>query len=266
MTYEEQIYNGDVLIGSTATNGTTRTFLSMDPKVEFNGAVNDTVKGKHTLIAKAIEIDRGANSIPVVNFNSTVGRSVALAGYNGLTGYQVINRNYGTINNSVPVGTKKGLGQTMASVTSSSSSSNDRAKKAEKGANQITKVFRNSFLDTFKNISFSGNRSIGFKKSVEIVYGDSSDFGKDINPKPRNKTQKFFNNFQGTRNNLATIKSNTSSKNDFSNDNFNKAPRDIKELFLKGPGGKVKASFLNPNISEENPDLGACEVDQNLSC
>jgi fibronectin-binding autotransporter adhesin len=113
MTYEEQIYNGDVLIGSTATNGTTRTFLSMDPKVEFNGTVNDTVKGKHTLIAKAIEIDRGANSIPVVNFNSTVGRSVALAGYNGLTGYQVINRNYGTINNSVPVGTKKGLGQTM---------------------------------------------------------------------------------------------------------------------------------------------------------
>ncbi|MDA8548426.1 autotransporter-associated beta strand repeat-containing protein, partial [Candidatus Pelagibacter bacterium] len=93
MTYEEQIYNGDVLIGSTATNGTTRTFLSMDPKVEFNGTVNDTVKGKHTLIAKAIEIDRGANSIPVVNFNSTVGRSVALASYNGLTGYQVINRN-----------------------------------------------------------------------------------------------------------------------------------------------------------------------------
>jgi len=262
MTYEEQIYNGDVLIGSTATNGTTRTFLSMDPKVEFNGTVNDTVKGKHTLIAKAIEIDRGANSIPVVNFNSTVGRSTALAGYNGLTGYQVINRNYGTINNSVPVGTKKGLGQTMGS----SSSSNDRAKKAEKGANQITKILRNSFLDTFKNISFSGNRSIGFKRSVEIVYGDSSDFGKDINPKPRNNTQGFFNNFEGARNNLATIKSNTSSKNDFSNDNFNKAPRDIKELFLKGPGGKIKASFLNPNTSKENPDLGACEVDQTLSC
>ena len=262
MTYEEQIYNGDVLIGSTATNGTTRTFLSMDPKVEFNGTVNDTVKGKHTLIAKAIEIDRGANSIPVVNFNSTVGKSTALAGYNGLTGYQVINRNYGTINNSVPVGTKKGLGQTMGS----SSSSNDRAKKAEKGANQITKILRNSFLDTFKNISFSGNRSIGFKRSVEIVYGDSSDFGKDINPKPRNNTQGFFNNFEGARNNLATIKSNTSSNNDFSNDNFNKAPRDIKELFLKGPGGKIKASFLNPNTSKENPDLGACEVDQNLSC
>ena len=262
MTYEEQIYNGDVLIGSTATNGTTRTFLSMDPKVEFNGTVNDTVKGKHTLIAKAIEIDRGANSIPVVNFNSTVGKSTALAGYNGLTGYQVINRNYGTINNSVPVGTKKGLGQTMGS----SSSSNDRAKKAEKGANQITKILRNSFLDTFKNISFSGNRSIGFKRSVEIVYGDSSDFGKDINPKPRNNTQGFFNNFEGARNNLATIKSNTSSNNDFSNDNFNKAPRDIKELFLKGPGGKIKASFLNPNISKENPDLGACEVDQNLNC
>ena len=262
MTYEEQIYNGDVLIGSTSTNGTTRTFLSMDPKVEFNGTVNDTVKGKHTLIAKAIEIDRGANSIPVVNFNSTVGKSTALAGYNGLTGYQVINRNYGTINNSVPVGTKKGLGQTMGS----SSSSNDRAKKAEKGANQITKILRNSFLDTFKNISFSGNRSMGFKKSVEIVYGNNPDFGKDINPKPRNNTQGFFNNFQGARNNLATIKSNISSKNDFSNDNFNKAPRDIKELFLKGPGGKIKASFLNPNISKENPDLGACEVDQNLNC
>jgi filamentous hemagglutinin family protein len=266
MTYEEQIYNGDVLIGSTATNGTTRTFLSMDPKVEFNGTVNDTVKGKHTLIAKAIEIDRGANSIPVVNFNSTVGRSVALAGYNGLTGYQVINRNYGTINNSVPVGTKKGLGQTMSPVTSSSSSSNDRAKKAEKGANQVTKIFTNSFLDTFKNISFSGNRSMGFKKSVEIVYGNNPDFGKDINPNPRNNTQKFFNNFQGTRNNLTTIKSNKSSNNDFSNDNFYKAPRDIKELFLKESGGKIKASFLNPNISEENPDLGACEVDQTLNC
>ena len=57
MTYEEQTYNGNVLVGSTATNGTTRTFLSMDPKVIFNGTVNDTIKGKHTLIAKAVEID-----------------------------------------------------------------------------------------------------------------------------------------------------------------------------------------------------------------
>ena len=107
---------------------------------------------------------------------------------------------------------------------------------------------------------------MGFKKSVEIVYGNNPDFGKDINPNPRNNTQKFFNNFQGARNNLTTIKSNKSSNNDFSNDNFYKAPRDIKELFLKGPGGKVKASFLNPNISEENPDLGSCEVDQTLNC
>ena len=29
MTYEEQTYNGNVLVGSTASNGTTRTFLSM---------------------------------------------------------------------------------------------------------------------------------------------------------------------------------------------------------------------------------------------
>ena len=58
MTYEEQTYNGSILIGSTASNGTTRTLLSMDPKVVFNGTVNDTVSGKHTLVAKAVEIDR----------------------------------------------------------------------------------------------------------------------------------------------------------------------------------------------------------------
>ena len=56
MTYEEQVYNGDVLVGSTGSNGLTRTVLSMDPKVIFNGKVNDTIKGRHSLIAKAVEL------------------------------------------------------------------------------------------------------------------------------------------------------------------------------------------------------------------
>ena len=98
MTYEEQVYNGDVLIGSTGSNGTTRTVLSMDPKVIFNGKVDDTAKGKHSLIAKAVEIDRGANSIPTVQFNSTVGSIKALKSYTGLTGFQVSGARWGTIN------------------------------------------------------------------------------------------------------------------------------------------------------------------------
>ena len=129
MTYEEQTYNGDVLIGSTGSNGLTRTLLSMDPKVVFNGTVNDTVKGIHTLIAKAVEIDRGVNSTPTVDFKSTVGRTVALKNYRGLTGYQTTGANWGVIDNSSPFGTATGTGQKMGPQ----STNNDNAKKAQRG-------------------------------------------------------------------------------------------------------------------------------------
>ena len=39
MTFEEQTYNGNLVVSSTGSNGTTRTPLSIDPKVTINGTV-----------------------------------------------------------------------------------------------------------------------------------------------------------------------------------------------------------------------------------
>ncbi|NBW71087.1 MAG: hypothetical protein EBR32_06765, partial [Bacteroidetes bacterium] len=57
MTFEEQVYNGPVYIGSN-DNGTSRTLLSMDPKVTFNSTIDDTVANTHSLTVKAIEVRR----------------------------------------------------------------------------------------------------------------------------------------------------------------------------------------------------------------
>jgi filamentous hemagglutinin family protein len=259
MTYEEQTYNGNVLIGSTASNGTTRTFLSMDPKVIFNGSVNDTVEGKHTLIAKAIEINRGSNATPTVQFKSTVGRTTKLAAYSGLTGYQSVGANWGVINASSPFGTTVGTGQTMGPVVSSG----DNGKKAARGIMQFAKTFtaKNNTLN-FSSFRFGGGgNSFNFKKNVDIIYGDSSQFGGPANTfksrsGPGNTKQGgLFGGFFGKTNpNLGPTGGNApdirndqfSSKGNNELNNF-REPKDIKELFKNFEGGNSgKGKFFNP--------------------
>ena len=259
MTYEEQTYNGNVLIGSTASNGTTRTLLSMDPKVIFNGSVNDTVEGKHTLIAKAIEINRGSNSTPTVQFKSTVGRTTKLKAYSGLTGYQSVGANWGVINASSPFGTTVGTGQTMGPVVSSG----DNGKKAARGIMQFAKTFtaKNNTLN-FSSFRFGGGgNSFNFKKNVDIIYGDSPQFGGPANTfksrsGPGNTKQGgLFGGFFGKTNpnlgptggNAPDIKNDQfSSKGNNELNNF-REPKDIKELFKTFEGGNGgKGKFFNP--------------------
>ena len=258
MTYEEQTYNGNVLIGSTASNGTTRTFLSMDPKVIFNGSVNDTVEGKHTLIAKAIEINRGSNATPTVQFKSTVGRTTKLKAYSGLTGYQSVGANWGVINASSPFGTTVGTGQAMGPVVSSG----DNGKKAARGIMQFAKTFtaKNNTLN-FSSFRFGGGgNSFNFKKNVDIIYGDSPQFGGPANTfksrsGPGNTKQGgLFGGFFGKTNpNLGPTGSNApdirndqfSSKGNNELNNF-REPKDIKELFKNFEGGNSgKGKFFN---------------------
>ena len=77
MTYEEQTYHSNVNIGSTGSNGFTRTLLSMDPKVIINGNVNDTVSNRHTLVAKAVAVRRDGQTpgTPDVTYNGTIGQT-----------------------------------------------------------------------------------------------------------------------------------------------------------------------------------------------
>ena len=265
MTYEEQTYNGNVLIGSTASNGTTRTFLSMDPKVIFNGSVNDTVEGKHTLIAKAIEINRGSNATPTVQFKSTVGRTTKLKAYSGLTGYQSVGANWGVINASSPFGTTVGTGQTMGPVVSSG----DNGKKAARGIMQFAKTFtaKNNTLN-FSSFRFGGGgNSFNFKKNVDVIYGDSPQFGGPANTfksrsGPGNTKQGgLFGGFFGKTNpnlnptggNAPDIKNDQfSSKGNNELNNF-REPKDIKELFKNFEGGNSgKGKFFNPYGTGEN--------------
>ena len=267
MTYEEQTYNGNVLVGSTATNGTTRTFLSMDPKVIFNGTVNDTIKGKHTLIAKAVEIDRGVNSTPSVDFKSTVGGSVALANYQGLTGYQTAGANWGVIDASNPIGTATGTGQKMGS-TSSSSNDNDRAKRASRGVAQIAKTFKtesSSNIFEIANFRFGGKgNTLSFRKNVDIIYGDSPEFGaptkvsrSNTRSGSSNQGGGLFGRFFGKSNpdigpgplnpNSPEFSSEIFKPRD-SNDNNFRQPKDIRETFKDFKGGEGK--FFNPYALE----------------
>ena len=265
MTYEEQVYNGDVLIGSTGSNGTTRTVLSMDPKVIFNGKVNDTVKGKHSLIAKAVEIDRGVNTIPTVQFKSTVGSIKALKSYTGLTGFQVSGARWGTINPSSAFGTRIGVGQKMTGGAVNSVA-NEKAKMAAKTAARASKFKPiNEFGPGPLNFKpFGGGNTFGLAKSVEIVYADNPKFG-DMKARPAGNNfdigkplakgsvegnnpsgQGFFGRLFGSpKGNPTDFKpANMETAKD-----FNAPPKqfkDIKDLFKTFEGKPQKGEFFNP--------------------
>jgi hypothetical protein len=85
-TFGTQTYNGAVLISDNGSNGMTRTLLSEDPAITFNGTVNDSVFNTHNLIVKAISLD--PTQIPVIDFNGSVSTVNRLASLTAITGIQ----------------------------------------------------------------------------------------------------------------------------------------------------------------------------------
>ena len=239
MTYEEQTYNSDIVIGSTGSNGTTRTLLSMDPKVIINGTVNDTVANTHTLVAKAVAVRRDGITpgTPNVTFNGTIGRTAKLAGYSGVTGYQVVSTNYGTIDTDTSFGSVTGGTQINGVVASSGSS--QRKVKAEKSANQISRQGQQTAFNAGKNLItklFGGGQTGGtrtFQKAIEVKTPGDVGFGGDA---PTAKSQQGI--FSSTNERANTSK-----------------PRSIKELFRDDVGKpKSRDNSKSPNIVEDDEE------------
>ncbi|MDC0356959.1 filamentous hemagglutinin N-terminal domain-containing protein [Pelagibacteraceae bacterium] len=252
MTYEEQTYNSDIVIGSTGSNGTTRTLLSMDPKVIINGTVNDTVANTHTLVAKAIAVRRDGITpgTPNVTFNGTIGRIAKLAGYSGVTGYQVVSTNYGTIDTDTSFGSVTGGTQINGVVASRGGS--QRKVKAEKSANQISRQGQQTAFNAGKNLItklFGGGQTGGtrtFQKAIEVKTPGDVGFGGDA---PTSKSQ------QGTFNST-NERANTSK------------PRNIKELFRDDFGKPKSRDNSNKQKSRDNsnsPNIVEDDEEQNLA-
>jgi hypothetical protein len=82
---ETQRYTGSTLIGDNGSNGLTRYLISLDPSITFDGSLDDTVKGRHNLILRAIST--AANQTPSITVGD-VGQTNALASLDVLTGRQ----------------------------------------------------------------------------------------------------------------------------------------------------------------------------------
>ncbi|MEL0242716.1 MAG: autotransporter-associated beta strand repeat-containing protein, partial [Pelagibacteraceae bacterium] len=188
MTFEEQTYNGNLVVSSTGSNGTTRTLLSIDPKVTINGTVNDSTSSTHTLVAKAVAIRRDGQvaATPEIAFNGKIGTVKALAGYSGVTGYQVVTKNYGVIDDSTSFGTVTGGSQTQVVITQNNNtkSSQSNGRKTEKSANAVSKSAQTTIADAGKNLIatlFGGGPSGGgrtFSKSIEVVMPGDAGFNQ----------------------------------------------------------------------------------------
>jgi autotransporter-associated beta strand protein len=89
-TRTEQEYNGSVLIGdnrdNTRNNGLIRVLLSEDPKITFNGTVNDLLENTHSLYLRAVTID--PSLIPKIELNHEVGGIAPLVKLDAYTGFQ----------------------------------------------------------------------------------------------------------------------------------------------------------------------------------
>ena len=221
MTFEEQVYNGNILIGSTGSNGTTRTLLSIDPKITFNGTIDDTVAGSHTLVAKAIAVRRDGvvPGTPEINFTKAVSSKVALAGYEGLTGYQVVSTNYGTIDSSTSFGS---VSAPPAASSGSSNSSNSRKQKQStdrmRNNTQDFNDMANSFIEKFFNL-FSGNENRQFSKAIKVL--TLGDAGFDANSPGLNPSRIAMDNnkSEGSRDIKDLLRSESCQQSEASNSN-----------------------------------------------
>jgi len=183
MTFETQTYNGAVKIGGTGSNGTTRTLLSMDPKITFNGTVDDTQANTHTLVAKAVQVRSNVlnSDVPEVNFNKPVSSTTKLSGYQGLTGYQIVSNEFGSIDSSISFGSVR-LPSSSSSSSSSSSNSQAEQRNIENKTSSLKPSSTNSSIAktgmTLSQMfnSFKPEAGTSFVKSIEIVYPDSPKF------------------------------------------------------------------------------------------
>ena len=208
MTFEEQVYNGPVYIGSN-DNGTSRTLLSMDPKVTFNSTVNDTIANTHSLTAKAIEVRREGETAttPEVNFLSYVGNTTALSSYIGLTGYQVIDEVFGNIDTSISFGTVTAapvITSSSSSTSSNSSSSSTRSNKAKKAAAHAVKSIKSNIKSNSPAATFSGPSLKQLKiKTIDISFSAPTPKNTDqqtfSSPAPKNTDQQTSGDSRGTR-------------------------------------------------------------------
>jgi autotransporter-associated beta strand protein len=88
-TLETQTYNGAVIIGNNGANGTIRTLLSVDPKIEFMSTIDDDVANTHTLILRAVSLSEGQK--PMIILRGAVGSSRPLLNFSAITGMQLTN-------------------------------------------------------------------------------------------------------------------------------------------------------------------------------
>ena len=251
MTFEEQTYNGNVIVSSTGSNGTTRTLLSIDPKVTINGTVNDSISNTHRLVAKAVAIRRDGQvaATPEIAFNGKIGTVKNLAGYSGVTGYQVVSKNYGIIDQSSSFGTVTGGNQTQVATTQNNNtrSSQSNGRKTEKSANAVAKSAQTTIADVGKNLIatlFGGGPSGGgrtFSKSIEVVMpgdagfnqpgpetGSGADFGKSGNNQSAPSFEPRGNNSIGG---APAPKSQGGNFDSTNQGTSSPKPRSIKELF-----------------------------------
>ena len=97
-TMQEQIYNGAIVIGDNGTNGATRTLLSLDPLIHFNGTVDDAVANTHTLVARAVAVNlTNIAGNPRVIFERAVGSRSPLYALSAMTGTQSLTGKAGDI-------------------------------------------------------------------------------------------------------------------------------------------------------------------------
>jgi autotransporter-associated beta strand protein len=85
---QTQLYTGSVLVGNNGNNGFSRLLLSLDPAITFNGSIDDTINGRHSLILRAISTD--PSEVPSIQVEN-VGQTTPLAGFDLLTGQQAPN-------------------------------------------------------------------------------------------------------------------------------------------------------------------------------
>jgi autotransporter-associated beta strand protein len=92
---ETQRYTGATLIGNNGRNGFTRYLVSLDPSITFDGSIDDTVKGQHNLILRAIST--GPGQTPTIEVGD-IGQTTALASLDILTGRQLASGSVAEIN------------------------------------------------------------------------------------------------------------------------------------------------------------------------
>ncbi len=89
-TSETQRYTGATLVGDNGRNGLTRLLVSLDPSITFDGTVDDTAKGQHSLVLRAIALN--GNETPSIQLGD-VGLTTPLASLDVLAGLQSMQNN-----------------------------------------------------------------------------------------------------------------------------------------------------------------------------